>query len=181
MTVAFFCGTLLAPIVFVSCRVPLRVMLALSAADKEALMQTEKKNPDWRVRERARTVLLLAQGKTCAQVAALQELSMRTVSSTRNRWIAAGLDGLADLPRSGAPAKLPRQQIERLLQWVRDEPLTVTALKARHEEAGGTPVHSNTLKALLKAEGFVWKRTRHSLKKNEMTWHLNRQNKKSLS
>ena len=157
---------------------PLRVMLALSAADQEALVQTEKKHPDWRVRERARSVLLLAQGKTCAQVAALQALSMRTVSNTRKRWIAAGLSGLADRLRSGAPAKVSKEEAERLLQWARDEPLTLTALKARHAAAGGTPVHVNTLKALLKAGGFVWKRTRHSLKKNAMTWLLHRQNKK---
>ncbi len=174
-------GTLPDPPDLVSGEVPLRVMLVLSAADKETLMQAEKKNPDWRVRERARSVLLLAQGKTCAQVAALQELSMRTVSSTRKSWIAAGLNGLADLPRSGAPAKVSKQEAERLLQWARDEPLTLTALKARHEEAGGTPVHPNTLTALLKANGFVWKRTRHSLKKNEMRWHLNAQNRRSPS
>ena len=35
--------------------------------------------------------------------------------------------------------------------------------------------------ALLKANGFVWKRTRHSLKKNEMRWHLNAQNRRSPS
>ena len=75
---------------------PLRVMLILSAANKAALLQAEKKNPDWRVRERARSVLLLAQGKkTCAQVADAQGLTMRTVSNTRKRWLAAGLDGLA--------------------------------------------------------------------------------------
>lgn len=157
---------------------PLRVMLALSAADQEALVQAERKNPDWRVRERAKSMLLLAQGKTCAQVAAMQELSMRTVSNTRKRWMAAGLNGLADLPRSGAPAKVPKPEAERLLQWARDEPLTLTALKARHEEAGGAVVHPNTLKALLKANGFVWKRTRHSLKKNAMTWHLSAPNKR---
>jgi transposase len=162
----------------VSEEVPLRVMLALSAADQEALVETEKKHPDWRVRERARSVLLLAQGKTCAQVAALQALSMRTVSNTRQRWIAAGLSGLADRPRRGAPAKVSKEEAERLLQWARDEPLTLTALKARHEAAGGTPVHVNTLKALLTAGGLVWKRTRHSLKKNAMTGHLNAPNKK---
>lgn len=157
---------------------PLRVMLILSAANKAALLQAEKKNPDWRVRERARSVLLLAQGKTCAQVADAQGLTMRTVSNTRKRWLAAGLDGLADLPRSGAPAKLSPSEIERLLQWARDEPLSLTELKARHEQAGGPVVHLNTLKAILKAAGFVWKRTRHSLKKNGMTWHLNTQNKR---
>lgn len=172
------CGKLSVRTVIESREVPLRVMLALSAADKAALLQAEKKNPDWRVRERARSVLLLAQGKTCAQVAQLQELTMRTVSNTRKRWLAAGLDGLADLPRSGAPAKLSESEIERLTQWAREEPLSMTELKARHEEAGGAVVHLNTLKAVLKGAGFVWKRTRHSLKKNETTWHLNKQNKR---
>jgi len=74
----------------VSCEVRLRVMLALSAADKDALMQIEKKSPDWRIRERAKSVLLLEQGKTCAQVSQLQELSMRTMSNTRKSWMAAG-------------------------------------------------------------------------------------------
>jgi transposase len=178
VTAGRVCVKLSVRTVIESREVPLRVMLALSAADKDALLQTEKKNPDWRVRERAWSVLLLAQGKTCAQVAELQELTMRTVSNTRKRWLAAGLGGLADLPRSGAPAKVSPSEIERLAQWVREEPLSLTELKARHEEAGGAVVHLNTLKAVLKAGGFVWKRTRHSLKKNETTRHLNKQNKR---
>ncbi len=40
-----------------------------------------------------------------------------------------------------------------------------TALLARHQECGGPRVHPNTLAATLKAEGLVYKRTRHSLKK----------------
>jgi transposase len=52
-----------------------------------------------------------------------------------------------------------------LLTWARAEPLTLTALKARHVAAGGAPVHVNTLTGVLKRAGFVWKRTRHSLKK----------------
>jgi transposase len=178
VTAGLVCGKPSAPPVLVSDEVPLRVMLALSAADQEALVQTEKKHPDWRVRERARSVLLLAPGKTCAQVAALQALSLRTVSTTRQRWLAAGLSGLADRPRRGALAKVSQPEAERLRPWARDEPLTLTALKVRHEAAGGTPVPLNTLKALLKAGGLVWKRTRHRLKKNAMTGHVNAQNKK---
>lgn len=60
----------------------------------EALVLTEKKISNWRVRERVRRVILLAQGKTCIQVDELQELSMRTVSSTRKRWIAAELNSV---------------------------------------------------------------------------------------
>lgn len=61
-------------------------------------------------------MLLLAHGNTSAQVAALQALSMRTVSNTRLRWIAAGLRVLADRPWSGVPDKVSKEGAERLLQ-----------------------------------------------------------------
>jgi transposase len=153
-------------------------ILPLSDAEKATLVKLVKKDPNWRVRERARTVLLLAQGKTGQQVGAEQQLSRQTVGSTRQRWIQSGLDGLADRPRSGAPSKLSVTEIERLLQWAREEPLTLTTLKARHEQAGGRVVHINTLTAHLKAGRFVWKRTRHSLKKNETTGRLSKHNKR---
>ena len=60
-------------------------MLALSAANQEALVQTANKLPDGRVRECAQSFLLLAPGKTCAQVAAMQAMSMRTMSNSRKR------------------------------------------------------------------------------------------------
>lgn len=152
-------------------------MLALSAADKLELRKTVKRHADWRVRERAQSVLLLAEGKTCKQVAELQELTLKTVSSTRRRWIEQGLAGLPDRARSGAPVKLSPQEVERLTQWARDEPLTLPALLARHEQAGGAPVHVNTLASVLKRAGFVWKRTRHSLKKSESKWHSSKPNR----
>ncbi len=143
----------------------LRVTLVLSAADRLALQHLIKHDPHWRVRERAQSVLLLAAGLTCQQVADQQALSMQTVSATRRRWLAQGLVGLPDRARSGAPAKLTAAQTQQLLTWARAEPLTLTALKARHVAAGGAPVHVNTLTGVLKRAGFVWKRTRHSLKK----------------
>ena len=57
--------------------------------------------------------------------------------------------------------------VQRLVQWARDEPLTASALLARHLDSGGPSVHVNTLVAKLKASGLVCKHTRHSLKKAE--------------
>ena len=54
-----------------------------------------------------------------------------------------------------------------MIETARSEPLTGKALLAKHVEEGGTLVHLNTLTGALKAAGFVWKRTRHSLKKKE--------------
>lgn len=157
---------------------PRLATLSLSASEHEALLKRMKKDPDWRVRERAHTLLLIARGNNFQQVAAIQNLCRQTVSCTYQRWLESGLEGLADRARSGAPAKLSQQEVERILQWAREEPLTVRALKARHEEAGGAVVHPNTLRAALKAGGLVWKRTRHSLKKNGTTALLSKQNKR---
>jgi transposase len=143
----------------------LRVMIVLNASDRQTLQHLSQRDPDWRVRERAQSLLLLAEGRTCPQVAAQQGLTLQTVSATRRRWLNHGLSGLPDCPRCGAPANLTPAETERLLAWARQEPLTLTALKGRHEAAGGTPVPVNTLTGVLKRGGFVWKRTRHRLKK----------------
>jgi transposase len=143
----------------------LRVTLVLSVHDRQTLQHLVKRDPQWRVRARAQSVLLPASGLTCQQVVDQQALSMQTVSATRRRCLAQGLAGLPDRPRCGAPTKLSLAERERLWQWAREAPLTLTALRARHEAAGGTPVPVNTLTGILKRAGFVWKRIRHSLKK----------------
>ncbi len=122
----------------------LRVMIVLSASDRQTLHHLIKLDPDWRVRERAQSLLLLAEGRTCPQVAEQQGLTLQTVSATRRRWLEHGLSGLSDRPRCGAPAKLTPAETEHLLTWARQEPLTLTALQARHVAAGATPVHVNT-------------------------------------
>ncbi|MEY4978694.1 MAG: hypothetical protein RLZZ352_964 [Pseudomonadota bacterium] len=145
-----------------------RTQLVISAEEEQALKTMVKRHSNWRVRERAQTLLLLAQGKKATQVAMEMELHPQTVGSTRKQWEQEGMASLSDKPRSGAPAKLSEPQVKQLVDWASTEPLSLTTLKARHEEAGGVVVHVNTLTSVLKRAGLVWKRTRHSLKKREM-------------
>ena len=53
---------------------------------------------------RARIVLLASQGTANAEIARLVGVSGPTVLAWRNRYLAGGLAGLGDLPRSGRPA-----------------------------------------------------------------------------
>jgi len=92
----------------------LRVMIVLSARDRQTLQHLSQRDPDWRVRERAQSLLLLAAGQTCPQIAAQQGLTLQTVSATRRRWLDQGLSGLPDRARRGAPAKLTPAETERL-------------------------------------------------------------------
>jgi len=143
-----------------------RLDTRLSEADRLALEHVVRKSPDWRARERAKTLLLLSQPMLSREVAKVQDLNIETVRVTWQRWVKEGMDALFDKPRIGAPAKLDAAAVERLVQWARKEPLSATELLQRHLEAQGAPVSLNTLIRTLKANGLVWKRTRHSLKKS---------------
>lgn len=144
--------------------VPLKV-IALTSDEKAQLQRLEKFDPNWRVRERARTLLLLAKGQTCMEVAAQVDINFRTVSYTRQSWLLEKFESLTDKPRSGAPMKMSQEEQGRILAWAEAEPLSATQLLAKHLQAGGIPVHAQTIKTLLRKEDFVFKRTRGSLKK----------------
>jgi transposase len=156
-----------------------RLDTRLSEEDRQALEEVFRKSADWRARERAKTLLLLSQPMLSREVALVQELNICTVRETWRHWLKEGMDCLNDKPRSGAPRKLDEAAIERLVQWAREEPLSGPELLQRHTQAQGTAVHVETLIRNLKEQGLVWKRTRHSLKKNEMPPPLSKPAKNS--
>ena len=139
--------------------------LELDEISRQRLQWIVRRGQNWRERERAQTLLLMAQGLSRQAVAHELGLNVRTVGTTRRAWLAGGLDALGDLPRSGAPKKLGAQHVERIVEWAVAEPLTAAGLMARHNDAGGPQVHLNTLVGTLKEAGLVWKRARYSLKK----------------
>ena len=139
--------------------------LELDEGSRKRLEGVVRRGQNWRERERAQTLLLMAEGLSRSQVAHELGLHVRTVGSTRRAWLASGLDALGDLPRSGAPRKLGVRHVERIVEWAVAEPLTAAGLMARHNDAGGPQVHINTLVGTLKEAGLVWKRARYSLKK----------------
>lgn len=142
-----------------------RKTLQLDEDSRTQLQRIAKRSSNWRERERAQTLLLLDSGLFAQDVADQLSLNVRTVRTTHIRWRQNALASLPDKPRSGAPQKLDSGHVQRLVQWAKDEPLTASALLARHLDSGGPSVHVNTLVAKLKASGLVCKCTRHSLKK----------------
>jgi transposase len=65
--------------------------------------------------ERARIVLLAAEGLPAAEIADRVGCSRPTVTLWRNRYAAEGLGGLGDAPRSGAPPKLTQARTDEIL------------------------------------------------------------------
>ena len=144
--------------------VPLKV-IALTAEEKVQLQRLQRFDSNWRVRERVKTLLLLSEGQTCVEVAGQVGIHFRTVSYTRQSWLQEKFASLTDKPRSGAPMKMSAEEQSRVVAWAETAPLSAPELLAKHLHAGGTPVHTQTIKTLLRKKDFVWKRTRSSLKK----------------
>jgi transposase len=91
-------------------------VLDVSEEDRQVLQsRVQARTASVRDRERARIVLLAAQGLPAVEIAARVGVSRPTVTLWRNRYEQDGLEGLGDAPRSGAPAKLTQARTDEIL------------------------------------------------------------------
>src|SRR4051812_49610496 len=122
-------------------------------ADRRELeRRARNKGAPARVVERARIVLLAADGVPGKQIAAMVGCAEGTVVTWRARYAERGLAGLADLPRSGKPSPLPEALRDRVLELTLTEPPTVlgathwsSRLLADALAAEGTPISHATI------------------------------------
>ncbi len=139
--------------------------LTLSAEERRRLAWIDERSSDWRERRRARTVLLLDRGRSLGAVVAQQRIHRQTVACHREAWLARSFDGLRALPRSGAPRKLSETHQEVLCTWAREEGCTAPQLRTRLSDEQGVQGSVWLVQRALKEKKYVWKRTRHSLRK----------------
>jgi len=139
--------------------------LTLTAEERHQLTQIDERGSDWRKRRRARTVLLLDEGRSLDGVALQQKIHKETVANHRDAWLSRRFDGLCDRSRSGAPRKLSATHRQLLCAWAKEEACTAPQLRSRLSVEQGVQVSVWLVQSTLKAKGYVWKRTRHSLRK----------------
>ena len=142
------------------------VPIQVEASEEGSLKAILQKGADWRERDRAETILLLAAGLSVHETAERQGLCREAVRVRRRKWLKLGLASLPDRPRSGAPGKLTDAQREQLGRWVEAEPLSSRELLTRLARDYRVVIGRTTLRTELKKLGYVWKRTHYSLKKN---------------
>jgi len=83
------------------------VPVTLAAAERTMLKKRAcGAKTAYRDRLRAQIVLAAARGRDNARIAADLRITVDTVRKWRGRFAARGLDGLADLPRSGRPRRI---------------------------------------------------------------------------
>ena len=143
----------------------------LSEAERAELKRMARREVG-RVGERARMVLLSGRGYSVPRIAEVFECSPATVRQWLARFEAAGAAGLRDRPRSGRPPKADAVAQETIRREVERPPAeagypigawTVPTLRQLLAERHGVVVSVATVRRLLVAEGYRWRRPRHCL------------------
>lgn len=89
----------------------------ISVTDREQLdtLLRSPKTPQ-SLAQRAKIIVLSAQGKTVEAVSEETGVSSRSIYKWRRRFKAAGLDGLRDSPRPGQPTKITEAKVKEVLR-----------------------------------------------------------------
>ena len=110
---------------------------------------------------RIQIVLHCMEGKSLAETAALNKVTQQTVSRWRDRYIAQGLDGLHELPRSGRPGKYNTQQFqETILRKLEEQPPPGHGCWTGSLLATATGYSKHTIWRLLRRQHIVLARRR---------------------
>lgn len=125
------------------------------------------------VRTRAQMVLLSGeQGMIAHEISAIVRKGEQTVRRWLKRYIAEGINGLEDAPRSGAPGKVTSSYQEQLVTTVRQRPRslgqpysmwTLQRLADYMAEQTGIRVSPRTVARYLKAADIVLSRPQHKI------------------
>ena len=107
--------------------------MSITEDDREVLVRWSKrpKSP-FSIAQRARIVLLAADGLSNNAVAERAGVNQATVVKWRKRFIAGGLDGLLDEPRPGAPRTITDADVEAVVvRTLEDKPTDATHWSTR--------------------------------------------------
>jgi len=142
--------------------------LKLTPTERKRLLGALRQQGEGGVALRAAIVLWSAQGQSAASIAQALGVTPRTVYGWRQRWRALRLEGLADAPRSGRPARVDADYLALLVRTAQADPhqlgfafarWTCARLAAYLQQRTGLQVSAYWVGELLRCHGFVWRRT----------------------
>lgn len=145
-------------------KIPTKFVKPLTSEQREQLKEIMKSTAHQRKRMRAHAILLSERRYSIDHIADIYQVDRDRVSQWLDWWEEYRLDGLDDDPRSGRPPTLTEQEQQRASDIVRAEPRSTKQGLQRLADELGKVISGDTLKQILKAQGYIWKRLRRSLR-----------------
>ena len=151
-----------------------RIEVKLTSWQRQRLQQIRDRPPTPRMGKRAVCLLLSVEGVCNQLIAQATGLAPDTLAKIRRRWNERGMASLKDAPRPGRPPKVDvayRQELKTALHrgpqaygyvfttW------SIARLNAHLHRATGITICNDWLRQLVHAEGFVYRRPKHTLKR----------------
>ena len=147
---------------------------------KFALSDEQLKAVEWTVThetraevvQRATAISLLHLGYKPAGLARMFVVDETTIYNWHKRWRAEGMEGLANQPRSGRPAKADDHYCHLLEQTLEHTPAdygydfaiwTVERLAVHLRQETGIELSGERLRVLMSQRGYVYRRPKHDL------------------
>ena len=117
-----------------------------------------------RTRMRAHAILLSERRYAIDHIADIYQVDRARVSEWLDWWEEFQFDGLGDDPRSGRPPKLTEKEQKRAVKLTLKAPRSLRQGLTAIATTVGKIISRDTLKRLLVAEDYGWKRLRRSLR-----------------
>ncbi len=144
--------------------IPTKFVSTLNEEQIIELNRIIKESEKPRVRQHAKKVLLSNQGYCIDEIAKICGVRRNTISSLIDKWEHNGFNGLEDKFRPGRPCLLTEDEKELVIELAKENLGEVLTIMALLFEETGKQVSDTTIKRILKAAGFIWKRVRKSTK-----------------
>jgi transposase len=113
---------------------------------------------------RAHAILLSERRYSIDQIADIYQVDRDRVSEWVDWWEAFKFEGLDDAPRSGRPPKLTEKEQKHAVKLTLKEPRSLRQGLTAIASTVGKIISRDTLKRILVAEDYRWKRLRRSLR-----------------
>lgn len=150
----------------------IKIKYQLTEEQVEILEQAIRHDGRTAVRQRATAIRMLHLGKHPSEVAEVLAVSVPTLYNWHARWRQAGLEGLANRPKSGRPRKANEAYCRVLAETITKEPpelgyaftiWTVQRIREHLEKETGIDLSPSRLRILLKEKGYRYRRPKHDL------------------
>lgn len=149
------------------------IEVKLTSWQRQRLEQIRDDPATPRIGKRAVCLLLSADKCSGRLISRVTGLSEDAITDIRRRWRQFGMASVKDRPRSGRPPKVTKQYRKLLREALRKGPLSygyvfttwsIARLNTHLQGATGIKVCNDWLRKLVLAEGFVYRRPKHTLK-----------------
>jgi transposase len=151
---------------------PAAIKIHLSSFERRSLIQQLQKKSG-RAVKRVMAILLLDAGEPTSRILEILCISRTTLYRWKNRWLRQRSGGLEDQPRCGPPIRADARYIREMIFAVQQDPRafgyafsrwTAPRLAAYLHEKTGVQVTPEWLRQLLYMHGFLWRRSKRTLR-----------------